>query len=75
MTSVLEKVWSYKTFSELTPEAAGRAIEDDTLFSTKLPWARSMDPTLVNTLYYPDGQVAVLTVSERKENFSSPLNR
>ncbi len=69
MASVLEKVWSYKTFSELTPEAAEKAIKDDTLFTTKLPWALSMDPALVNTLYYADGRAATLTVAERELHF------
>ena len=69
MASLMEKVWAYKTFSELDPTAARRAIKDDRLFNTELPWAQSMDPTLVDTLFYEDGRPTLLTVSERDRRF------
>lgn len=75
MDSILKKVWSYKTFSELTPTAAQRAIKDDRLFSKDLPWAKSMDPTMVDVLFYVDGIPALLTVTERAEQFPLPLKR
>jgi len=73
MTSVLEKVWSYRTFKELEPSAAKRAIKDDTLFSNSVLWGQSMDPQMVDTLFYPDGSPALLTITERLERFPSPI--
>ena len=38
MASILEQVWEYKKFSELTPTAAEKAIKQTTLFSLEVPW-------------------------------------
>ena len=70
MSSTLhEKVWEYKKFCELDPAAAKKAIQDDRLFSTDLIWAKCMDPLKVKNLYYPDGRLTLLTVSERDQRF------
>jgi len=74
MLSIIKRVWQYKTFAELSPEAAERAIQDDTLFSTEVSWGQSMDPNLVNTLYHPDGQPTLITVSERARKFPRPFH-
>jgi len=69
METTTARVWAYKTFSELSPEAAQRAIEDDRLFSATTPWGLSMDPNTVDTLYRADGQAVSLTVTERARRF------
>ena len=33
MASILEQVWEYKKFSELTPTAAEKAIKQTTIYS------------------------------------------
>jgi hypothetical protein len=70
MQSLHKKVWAYKTFSELSPEAAKKAIQDDSLFSLDLPWGKTFDPTKADKLYKPDGEAVQLTVSERAKRFS-----
>ncbi len=64
-----DKVWSYKQFSELTPEAAKKAIQDDRLFALDLTWAKCMDPLKVNNLYHSDGRLVRLTTQERDIRF------
>ena len=73
MSSIAERVWSYKTFSELSPVAAQRAIKDDRLFSKELPWAKSMDPVMTEVLFYADGHPALLTVTERAKQYPLPI--
>ena len=74
MASLINKVWKYKTFSELSPEAAARAIEDDTLFSTKVSWGQSIDPNLIETLFHSDGRAVDLTITERIQRFPFKLH-
>lgn len=69
MASIVDRVWEYKTFSELTPEAAERAIKDDRLFSTEESWGKSMDPNLIDSLFYSDGRLTNLTVTQRMQHF------
>ena len=51
MASILEQVWEYKKFSELTPTAVEKAIKQTTLFSLEVPWGKSMDPTSIETYF------------------------
>lgn len=67
--ALFERVWSYLRFTELTPEAAKKAIQDDRLFTEDLPWGKSMDPIKDKNLYKPDGHVVWLTAEEREEHY------
>ena len=68
MASILEQVWEYKKFSELTP-AAEKAIKQTTLFSLEVPWGKSMDPASIENLFHSDGSLTRLTVSERNTRY------
>lgn len=70
MTQTLcNRVWQYKKFSELSPDAAKKAIQDDRLFAKDLSWAKCMDPLKVKNLYHSDGRLIHLTVQERDRDF------
>lgn len=64
-----DRVWQYKQFCELEPEAAKRAVQDDRLFVEDLPWGKCMSPLKIKNLYHPDGQLVLLTVPERDQRF------
>ena len=66
---LFKRVWGYVRFSELTPTAAQKAIQDDRLFTEELPWARCMDPIKDRNLYHPDGRKMWLTIKEREDQF------
>ena len=69
MASILEQVWEYKKFSELTPTAAEKAIKQTTLFSLEVPWGKSMDPASIENLFHPDGSLTRLTISDRDTRY------
>jgi len=63
---VYDRVWGYKRFTELEPMAAKKALEDGKLFTARVGWLKSMDPTKVQNLYHADGRDANLTIKERE---------
>ena len=69
MASILEQVWEYKKFSELTPTAAEKAIKQTTLFSSEVPWGKSMDPTSIENLFHSDGSLTSLNISDRDTRY------
>lgn len=73
MATVNERVWQFKRFVELSPPAAAKALKNNSLFSTKTLWGHTMDPTKIDRLFYPDGQITQLTVSERSKLFPFPV--
>jgi len=71
MASVYDRVWEYKTFSELTPEAAREAIKNNELFTQNTLWGRSMNPNRIDRLFHSNGSPTKLTIKEREQYFSS----
>lgn len=69
MQTPTERAWTFKTFPELSPEAAQKAISDDRIFCRRIINNPRMNPLTDKNLYHENGRLAVMTITERNKWF------